>query len=335
MKTLVPICLFIFIILSLSACGAVTPQAIPQPQTTQIQDVAYKLAWSPDGQWLAAALGNSGLYVIDAKTHQQKTVFTGVEIYDIAFGSLLIAASNGETLHVWDLNDNRLIFEQKGTPINFQSFAISRDDKLLATGEQEHFRLWSLPDGALVADIPVEGFVSNLAFTNDGSLIVIIQYKALIQTWDVKNKKLLSSFEIPRDVIFFTLGSDATITLADYGESGFELWDIVTGQPRYYYRQAAGAEGWARLSGDNRFASVWGYTIDGQNSGMSVWDLSNDSRVNEFATPYINGDGWRGSALNADGSILAASDNAGIIYFYKVASGEKIGEFSLPYKFNP
>jgi WD40 repeat protein len=329
MKILAPICLTVLILNFTSACGIVNPQA----QVEQIQDFAYKLVWSPDDQWLAAS-GNSGLHLIDAKTYQQKAAFLETKNADVAFGSRFMAASDGETVRVWDLKNNQLLFEKKDVPINFQSVAISRDDKILVTGEQKHFRLWGLPDGGLIADIPVDGFVSNVAFTDENSLIVIIQYKAVIQKWDVKNKKLIHSFEISKDVIFFTLSGDATIMLVDYGESGFELWDVATGKPRHYYRQAAGAEGWTRLSADNHFATVWGYSIDdGRNSGMSVWDLSNDSRVREFGIPFVNGDGWRCGVLNSDGSVLAASNNEGYIYIYSVASGEKIGEIYLPIKF--
>jgi WD40 repeat protein len=199
------------------------------------------------------------------------------------------------------------------------------------TGEQKHFRVWSLPDGALLADIPAEGFVSNLAFQDDRSLIVIVQYRALIQKWDVANKKLLHSFEIPRDVVFFTLSLDGKTMLVDYNDPGFERWDLASGKPQHYYRSALSASGWERLSGNDHFAVVWGYGIDGSGSGMSVWDLTNDTRVREFVTPLVGGDGWRAAALNADGSVLAASNDQGYVYFYGVASGQKLGQFQLPF----
>jgi len=47
----------------------------------------------------------------------------------------------------------------------------------------------------------------------------------------------------------------------------------------------------------------------------------------------VNGDGWRSGALNSDGTILAASNNEGYIYFYDLKSGETIGKIYLPYKY--
>ena len=94
-----------------------------------------------------------------------------------------------------------------------------------------------------------------------------------------------------------------------------------------------GASGWTRISGDNRLAIVWGYAVDGDQSGMGVWSLAQDQRIHEFSTPFVNGDGWRSGAMNSDGTILAASNNEGYINFYDLKSGEKIGEIYLPYKF--
>jgi WD40 repeat protein len=179
----------------------------------------------------------------------------------------------------------------------------------------------------------MDGFVSNLAFTDRNTLITIQQYKAVVDEWDLQTLKKIRSFEIPRDVLFFTLGEDGTTMLVDYGESGVELWNVENGEAEHYYRQMQGASGWTRLSGDNRLAIVWGYAVDGDHSGMGVWDLTKDERMYEFSTPFVNGDGWRSGALNSDGSVLAASNNEGYIYFYDMADGKKIGEIHLPYRF--
>ncbi len=333
MKHLPKICMFILMLAIIPGCGPVTPLP-PQPTAQQLQDFAYQLTWSPDDRLLAAS-SNTGLYLLDTKTYKQVAAFPEAKGADVAFGSQRMAASNGQTVRVWDLQDHRQIFETKGDVINFQSIAISRDDSLLATGEQGRFRLWSLPDGALLAEIPVKGFVSNATFTKDNHLIVILQYKAIIQTWDVKNKKLAHSFEIPQDVVFFTLGRDGETMLLDFNAPGFVSWDIPTGKRQHSYRDAIGAAGFTRLSGDSQFAVIWGYVLKDGMSGMGIWDLSKDQRTLELTNTMVNGDGWRCGALNSDAAMLAASNNEGFIYFYNVASGEKIGEFSLPYTFDP
>ena len=320
--------------LAIHSCVSQAPlPPVATTEQTEYQDFAYYLTWSSDDQLLSATT-NTGLYVYDTKTYEQVAVFTGLGGATVEFSSEYMAAINGSSLHVWGLKDYGLLFrEESSNPIQFQSVSISPDGKWLVTGEQKQFRLWNLPDGKVIAKFPVDGFISNLAFTDDNNLIVIEQYKAEIQEWDLQDQKMTHSFEIPRDVIVFTLGRDGKVMLVDYGESGVEMWNVETGKPKHYYRQMQGAEWWTRLSGNNQIAVVWGYAIDGDHSGMGVWDLDDDKRIQEFSTSYINGDGWRCGALNFDGSVLAASDNEGYIHFYNIASGEEFHKLYLPYKF--
>lgn len=331
MKFLAKLSLFVWF---LSACapGTANPDALsPVPQ--EYQDFGYALTWSPDDELLAVT-ANTGLYVYDTNRFKQLAAFSGLSGSTVDFSSNSMAAIHGEGLYVWNLKDYSLLFQEKSTdPIQFQSISISPDGKWLVTGEQKQFRLWKLPEGEVIAKFPVEGFVSNLAFTENNTLIVIEQYKAVIWEWDLEKQEKIRSFEIPRDVLFFTLSEDGKVMLVDYGEAGVELWNVETGEPGHYYLQMQGASGWTRLSGNNQVAVVWGYAIDGNNSGMGVWELAEDKRLHEFATSYVRGDGWRSGALNSDGSVLAASNNEGYIYFYDLTSGEKIGEIYLPYKF--
>ena len=322
------------IALIISSCTSGTSVSTNTPSKRAIyQDFAYYLTWSPDDQLLSVTT-QTGLYVYDTNTFEQLVAFADLGGSTAEFSSEYMAAINGESLYVWDLKDYNLLFQAEDTdPINFQSVSISSDGKWLVTGEQKQFRVWNLPDGKPVATFPVDGFVSNLAFTDRNTLIVIEQYKAEIQEWDLQDQKMMRSFEIPRDVIAFTLARNGKVMLVDYGESGVELWNVETGEPEHYYRQMQGAEWWTRLSGNNQITIVWGYAIDGYHSGMGVWDLADDKRIQEFSTSFVNGDGWRAGALNSDGSILAASNNEGFVYFYNTGNGEELGKIYLPYRF--
>lgn len=327
MKLLTKLSVFVLI---LSACA---PLSLPTSDSNDRQDSAYYLTWSPDDQLLAVTTF-TGLYVYDTNTFEQMATFAGLSGSVVTFSKEYMAAINGNILRVWGLKDYKLLFQEKeNNDIQFQSVSISPDGKWLVTGEQKQFRLWNLPDGKIIATFPMDGFVSNVAFTDHNTLIVIEQYKAETQEWDLQNSKMTRSFEISRDVLFFTLSQDGKTMLVDYGESGVELWNVETGKAEHYYHQMQGASGWTRLSDNNQFATVWGYAIDGSHSGMGVWSLVEDKQLQEFSTPFVNGDGWRCGALNSDGSVLAASNNEGYIYLYDMKSGEKISEIFLPYKF--
>lgn len=297
------------------------------------QDFGYSLTWSPDDELLAVTT-QTGLYVYDTLTFKQVAAFPGLSGSTVAFSDDYMSAINGDGLYVWNLKDYSLLFREKSkNPIQFQSISISRDGQWLVTGEQKQFRQWKLPEGNVIAEFPVDGFVSNMAFTESNTLIVIEQYKAVVQEWDLEKQVMIRSFEIPRNVLFFTLSQVGNLMFVDYGDAGVEMWNVETGEATHYYQGMQGASGWTRLSGDNRIGIVWGYAADGYHSGMGVWDLAEDKRIHEFSTPFVNGDGWRCGVLNSDGTVLAASNNEGYVYFYDLANGKKIGEIYLPYKF--
>lgn len=319
-----PLISLFLLVLVLSACAS--------PSQSQ-QDFGNFLSWSPDDQLLAVA-ANTGIYVYDTSTLEQVADFPGVAGSTVVFSEEYMSAINGGSLSVWKLEDYSLLFQEKSiNPIQFQSLSFSPDGEWLVTGEQKQFRVWSLPDGKMIAKLPAEGFISNLAFTDHDTLIAIGRYTPVIQEWDLQDQKMIRSFKITRDVLFFTLSQDGKVMLVDYGEAGVELWDVEAGKAKHYYHQMQGASGWTTLSGDHQVAAVWGYATDEQHGGIGVWDLAEDQRIWEFSTSFINGASWRYGAFNSDGSVLAASNNQGYIYFYDLKSGEKLGEIFLPYKF--
>jgi len=325
-----------FLVLLLSACGPLIPSTpVPTltPGTYKYQDFAYYMTFSPDDSLLALTT-LTGLYVYDAKTHDQLAAFEKLSGSTTVFGSKYMAAITNDGLFVWDLENYKLLFEQDAEePVTFQSLAISPDDKVLVTGEKDQMRIWSLPDGKLIASIPGGSLMSDMAFKNNGRLIVADAYLGVIQEWDIPTLKKIREIDVGTPVVRFNLSDDGQVAVVDYGSSGFELWDVNTGRLKHVYRDIIGAPGWNNLSGDHRSVVVWGYPLNTTDSGLSVWDLSVHTQLFEFTTPIVNGDGWRCGALNSDGSVLAASNNEGYIYFYDMTSGEKTGEIFLPYKF--
>ncbi len=334
MKNFVKLSLFVFL---LSACGplvSVTPEPVLQPQVNEFQDYAYDIVWSQDDSMVALTTG-TGLYVYDTKTFEQLFSFDQ-NGSTVVFGKKYMAFVNWQGLFVYDLNGFKLLFhEEPKDGRMFGNVAISPDDKLLAAGEQDRLRVWSLPDMKVTQTISTEDqvFWSHMVFKSNIDLVAANTHHGTVQEWDVSSGKLIREFDFDKPAVYTRLSRNGQLVLVDYGSVGFQLWDVDTGKLKQNYGDIVSASGFQNLSGDNHYAAVWGYAFDGKNSGMSVWDLDVHIHVQEFTTPFVNGDGWRYGALNSDGSMLAASDNQGYVYFYNVKTGEKTGEFFLPYKY--
>ena len=330
MKFLPGLLLFILI---LSACGPVTPVSTFSTRVPQeYQDFSYQMVWSPDNSMIALT-ANTGLYVYDAKTYKQLAAFDGLSGATAAFSKTYLAAVVHEKLFVWKLNDFSLLFSQDTKNESyFQIVAISHDERTLVTTELKQIRYWSLPSGELIAEVPSSNFISDIVLSEKDTLIIADSYFGTVQEWDVQMQKKLRAFGFSRPVANLNLSKDGKMVVVDYGDNGFETWTVDTGELNHEYDDIIGGPGWNNLSGDYQTVAVWGYSV-GEESGMSVWDLSMHKKISEFSLSLTNGDGWRYGALNSDGTVLAASNNEGYIYFYGIKSGKQLGEIYLPYKF--
>jgi WD40 repeat protein len=331
MKFLTKLFLLVWV---LSACGPVTPYAdlLPTPVPQEYQDFAYQIVWAPDDSMVALTT-STGLYVYDTQTYEQLAAFNGLAGSTAVFSSAYLAAVDRDELFVWSLMDFSLLFRLKTVnETNFQNVAISPDNKTLVTAEQNQIRYWSLPAGEIIGRTDSANFISDMAFSGRARLILADPFLGTVQEWDVQTQSKVRAFGVSKPVVSFNLSQDGKLVVVDYGDYGFEIWDVDTGTLHHEYGDIIGAPGWNNLSSDHQTVVVWGYGI-GEESGLAVWDLLQHQKTFEFSTPLINGDGWRCGALDSDGTALAASNNEGYVYFYDLKSGERIGEIYLPYKF--
>jgi WD40 repeat protein len=323
------------LVLVLCACAPVTPantNVLPTPVEQEYPDFSYQMVWAPDDSMIALTT-NTGLYVYDTKTYKQLAAFDGLGGATAVFGNKYLAAVIHEKLFVWNLKNFSLLFSHNAIgEFSFLNIAISPDEQTLATADQKQIRYWRLPAGTLIAVMPSARFSSDMVFSENDKLLVADTYLGTIQEWDVQSQKQIRAVGFSKPVVNLNLSDDGKLVVVDYGDYGFETWNADTGKLNHEYPDIIGAPGWNNLSGDANTVVVWGYGI-GEDSGLSAWDLAANKKIFELSTPMVNGDGWRCGALNSNGTVLAASDNEGYIYFYDLKSSKKIGEILLPYKF--
>src|SRR5581483_9340488 len=255
---------FVAFALFFSACAPLMMS--PSPSATSIQaayqDFGYYLTWSPDDDLITVAT-NTGLYVYDTRSYTQLAAFVRRSGSIVAFSQQYIAAVNGDGMYLWGLKDYKLLFEKSAEDkTTFQSLAISPNEKILATGEQNQIRLWSVPDGRLIASLTGIGFVSDVKFRDNNILIAASPFFGKVQEWDVQNRTMTRSFEFPKSVISLHLSEDAKEVIVDYGLTGFELWNVDSGKLLHNYGDIVSAPGWQGLSGNNQYVVVWGYAFD-------------------------------------------------------------------------
>jgi WD40 repeat protein len=194
---------------------------------------APRVAFSPNGQWLASASGTVKLW--DVATGQPLgSLITGdaMGIYGVVFSpdsTRLASAGYDATVRLWDLTTRHPVqtFESQGDSWQFRP-AFSPDGTQLATiAPDRTIRLWDVRTGQ-----PIRKFAGNtaeirgLAFTPDGTRLASTTSDGTVKLWDVATGQealvLRGHISTAQDVAFSPDGS--RLATADI-DCKMKLWD--------------------------------------------------------------------------------------------------------------
>jgi len=200
-----------------------------------------RMAFSPDGQFLVAAMGNekTDIGIWETQSGERIGWASGhtaaiVRVSFLPFGNRFVTASEDKTLATWDIAGCKLVSRTKfGGPIS--AFALSSDGAraLLGVGDNS-FVLWDMGLNRQIrkiSEISMWGF-SSCAISSDGSLLLIAsltkKIPGTLKLWDAKTGKLIKDFGVIknhlRQVAFSA--DDKYIFGADYGK--LRCWDLAT-----------------------------------------------------------------------------------------------------------
>jgi WD40 repeat protein len=203
-----------------------------------------RLAFSPDGQMLAAA-GYSGVIVWN--------VVDGRELINMQIGSLGIRSitfSPDSRILAFSFNNTVTILEIPGgrtlntfqDPNGIWGFAFLPDGKLLiaATSSKPEttFTVWDLDSLQAVRTFTQPGRIDNLVVSPDGKSLAAAISSDTLRIWDMESGQELQSFTgfqfgVPR----FTFSPDGSVLAVGEGvgfegaaPGGLRLFDVATGR---------------------------------------------------------------------------------------------------------
>ncbi len=132
--------------------------------------------------------------------------------------------------------------EQSGDPIDAQTeinaLAVSPDEKRIAIGDfGGNLKIWDIEKGKLLpfelAKGSVKGIVNSIAFSSDGSHLLVGSDALLAKIFRVSDGKLVSSFENQSNILSVGFSSDSKRIFTLGIDKTLKVWDLQNTQKFY------------------------------------------------------------------------------------------------------
>ena len=296
-------------------------------------DQVHSVAFSPDGNTLAAGLVNDTVELWDVETGYKTASLANPGATALSFspdGNTLAAASNQAVL-LWDVATGTKAPTFAGHSARITSVVFSPDGTTLAAGAQDGgVRVWDVATWKRTTFSGTDTFsgltrpANSVAFSPDGTMLATGSTNRTVTLWDVAtgtNTTTLTGHSAGVNSVAF---SPDGRTLASGSRDGtVKLWDIATG------RNTTTLSGNAERVGDGVVSVEFSFDgtmlASGSHDGsVRIWDVA----TGNAATLDGHFSRVESVAYSPDGAMLAAGSAGGTIQLWDVAMGQRTATLS-------
>jgi WD40 repeat protein len=296
------------------------------------QDLAFDMAFSPDGKRLVSA--GRALRFFDVATGKQLAVFGGGQrIASVAFspdGKVLAVGRGGEPVALWDTTTLKEVRRLDVGRNGARAVAFAPDGKALAVAAHGAVALWDAPAGKKLRDLPGTHYqVWSMRFSPDGQTLAVGNLDSVIHLYHTATGRefptpagghrgcLRSLAFVDRDRAILTVGAEGLV----------RQWGLATSRPAREFRAEEPYSNCGALSPDGRTLA------SGGEQGAHLYDWATGKKLRElkghkfqlFAVAFSPKGDMLASAANLDGNVLV----------WDVGRGKELRRLTTPFFSGP
>jgi WD40 repeat protein/tetratricopeptide (TPR) repeat protein len=237
-------------LVSLDSRGTVRPWQLTAQQESRAltgagPTLSSRLAYSPDGQWLAAT---GPLTLWDARAGVLVGRLGSAESVAFSPDSKILAWGGSDSrVRLWDVENRRFLRTLEGRPREpiddrrvIGSLAFSPDGKWLAAGfghinwfaggYDQVVKVWEMGSAREAATLLHGGTVPSLAFSADGKTLATACHDGTIQLWSVGSWQQERSWKGATTFGALAFAPGGRVLVTGSGTGALQLWDVATGK---------------------------------------------------------------------------------------------------------
>ncbi|MEM8638857.1 MAG: NB-ARC domain-containing protein [Cyanobacteria bacterium P01_G01_bin.54] len=282
------------------------------------------VAFSPDGETLAAGLADGRLCLWRVADGEQMLTFYGHTDWPwaIAFspdGGLLASASQDRTVRLWDVATGEGLQVFEGHTDWVKAVAFSPDSRLLASGSNDQtVRLWDRASGTCQRILTGHtDWVWSVTFSPDGTTLASGSSDGFVKLWDRATGQCRQTLTEHTDVVKTVVFSPDGTTLASGGfDQKVCLWDLEHRCYRYVLTDHSELVWSLVFSADGRILAS-----NSNDQTTRLWDAPT-GKLRKVVTERTNRV-WS-IAFSPNSSLLASSSDDQTITLWDVQTGQTV-----------
>ena len=211
----------------------------------------------------------------------------GVECFAITpDGNMLLTASLGGTLVVWDVPTGRKLrtIDSKGERIEEVDLTVD-GERAISTADGGALRLWDITTGHQVHQLEESTgrMGAGVAITPDGRRAVSVSGERALKAWDLSTFKPLLSVCMDRDTVggmrhpIVAITDNGRLAICPDRRQCLSVWDIDTGSLLRRFNTGQSLPEAVAASPDGRIVATAGF-----DQRIRVWDLSSTDSLRAF-----------------------------------------------------